>query len=174
VPTISGYGATLSTGNVNIFKITTKPVISLTSSSSVTTDQNAVITWTAADYMGGGTATYKIKKTIDGASSESFTTGTSYDFNTSTELTPGKTATIEITPRYVTTAGGYTEGNAISCSITRSSAFTVGSDFWDGCYDSDNGYESGLYNHAYFSITLSWKQMTASESSGSSFSYVLE
>ena len=174
VPTVSGYGATLSTGNVNIFKITTKPVISLTSSSSITTDQNAVVTWTAADYVGGGTATYKIKKTIDGASSESFTTGTSYDFNTSTELTPGKTATIEITPRYVTTAGGYTEGNAISCNITRSSAFTVGNDFWDGCYDSDNGYESGLYNHAYFSITLSWKQMTASESSGSSFSYVLE
>lgn len=174
VPTVSGYGATLSTGNVNIFKITTKPVISLTSSSSVTTDQNVAITWTAADYVGGGTATYKIKKTIDGASSESFTTSTSYDFNTSAELTPGKTAAIEITPRYVTTAGGYTEGSAVSCSITRSSAFTVGSDFWTGCYDSDNGFKSGLYNHAYSSVTLSWEKMSASESSGSSFSYVLE
>ena len=78
-------------------------------------------------------------------------------------------------PRYVTTSGSYTAGTKITTgTLVRAASFDIPASFWTACYDSGNGFTEGLYNHAHEIISLKWENITASATTGTSFTYVLE
>lgn len=170
-PTVSGYGSTTGSNSVTITQITTKPTISFTRTYSGTLNNDFVLSWNAASAINNATATYYIYR---GNTLLTSTTSTSYNFDISS-VAAGTSFTLSVEPRYVTASGSYTAGTKITTgTLVRAASFDVPTSFWMACYDSGNGFTEGLYNHAHEIISLKWKNITASVTTGTSFTYVLE
>ena len=170
-PTAVGYGSSTSSNTVSINQITTIPSITFSQTYSGATSTDVNISWSAASTINNATAYYYIYLNNTLLTS---TTATSYTFDI-TQVTAGSDFTLAIEPRYVTTNGSYTPGTKITTgTLTRVSTFDLPASFWLACYDSGNGFTSGVYSYAHAAVTLNWAAVTASAAAGTSFTYVLE
>lgn len=172
-PTITGYSNSLNSNEAQIIKITSKPIITITSSLPRATNSNVTLTWSNAAVASGATTNYNVYK--NGTTLLTTTTGTSYTLDITT-VSAGSSFTLSIEPYYMTTSGSYTRGDMVTTSqITRAEAFSLPSTFWTDCYDKDAGYNSGVYNYVYSSITLAWNAVISeNEAQGSNFIYTIE
>lgn len=169
--TVIGYNSIEHSNIVSIEKISAIPSISFTRTYSGTIINDLTLSWTAASAINNATATYYIYYNNTLLAS---TTSTAYTFEI-TRATAGQNFTISVEPRYVTANGSYTPGAKITTgTLVRAAAFTVPADFWQGFYDIDNGFKSGVYSHAHKSIQISWKAITSNATNGTSFTYTLQ
>lgn len=170
-PTVIGYGSSTGSNTVSINQITTVPSIAFSQTYSGATSTDISLSWSAASAVNNATAYYYIYLNNTFLTS---TTATSYNFDI-TQVTAGSNFTISVQPRYVTTNGSYTPGTKITTgTLTRVTTFDLPTSFWLACYDSGNGFTSGLYSHAHAAVTLQWAAVKASAATGTSFTYVLE
>lgn len=170
-PTVSGYGSSTSSNTVSINQITTVPSITFSQTYSGATSTDISLSWSAASTVNNATVYYYIYLNSTLLTS---TTATSYTFDI-TQVTAGSDFTISVEPRYVMTNGSYTPGTKITTgTLTRVSTFDLPTTFWLACYDSKNGFTSGVYSYAHAAVTLNWAAVTASAAAGTSFTYVLE
>lgn len=171
-PTVIGYGSSTSSNTVSINQITTVPSIAFSKTYSGATSTDISLSWSAASAVNNATAYYYIY--LNNNTFLTSTTATSYNFDI-TQVTAGSDFTISVQPRYVTTNGSYTPGTKITTgTLTRVTTFDLPTSFWLACYDSGNGFTSGLYSHAHAAVTLQWAAVKASAATGTSFTYVLE
>ena len=171
-PTISGYGSSLSSNSARIVKITSKPIITITSSFPNATNSNVTLTWSAASLVSGAMANYNIYK--NGLILLT-TTETSYTLDITT-ITPGSSFNLSIEPYYLTASGSYTMGEIVTTQqIVRADAFSIPTPFWTACYDKDAGYSSDIYSNVYSNVTLAWESVISeNEAQGSKFIYTIE
>ncbi len=169
--TVVGYNSIEHSNIVSIEKISAIPSISFTRTYSGTISNDLTLSWTAASAINNATATYYIYYNNTLLAS---TTSTAYTFEI-TRATAGQNFTISVEPRYVTANGSYTPGAKITTgTLVRAAAFTVPTDFWQGFYDVENGFKSGIYSHAHKSIQISWNAITSNATNGTSFTYTLQ
>lgn len=172
-PTISGYGSAFSSNGVRITKITSKPVITITSSLPGATNSNITLTWSAAALVSGATANYKIYK--NGSILLTTTTETSYTLDITT-IQAGSSFSLSIEPYYMTASGSYIRGDTVTTpQIVRADFFSLPTLFWTACYDKDAGYSSDIYSYVYSNVTLAWASaISENEAQGSIFTYTIE
>lgn len=183
VPTVTGWGSTQSATSpaVQVVDVPSPTKVDLITSSSIIGNENPTIKWNAVATATGATAYYNVYKWKNGNSTFLTTLAkgeTSYTYSLSDDDPMGEEFQIGIQVYNMSFNAGYSiasSNNTTWVKIKRATAFTIPENFWQGCYDSGNGFSTGIYNYAHSDATFKWSKITTTDGSqGTSFTHALE
>lgn len=183
VPTVTNWGSAQSAASpvVKVVDVPSPTKVELITSSSIVTNENLTIKWSAVAATTGATAYYNVYKWKNGSSTLLATLSegeTSYTYVLSEDDPMGEEFQIGIQVYNMSANAGYSmasSNNTTWTKVKRATAFSIPTDFWKSCYDSGNGVLPGVYNYAHSDATLKWsKIVTTDNSQGTNFTHALE